>query len=90
VVVLGALHGIAGGAHLLTVLPAWFLPSLSQTAVYLAAFAAGTILTMSLFCHLVSRISARVQVRHGAVAYRWLMGTCGTTALVVGGFWLLG
>lgn len=85
---IGVLHGIAGGAHILGVLPALAMPTLRDAVVYLAAFGAGTIAAMSGFAAAMGTLAARL---HGDTlrAYRWLLGGCAATAVVVGCVWLI-
>ncbi|TDI12557.1 MAG: High-affinity nickel transporter [Acidobacteria bacterium] len=82
----GSLHGVAGGSHLLGVLPTLALPSSAGAAAYLGGYATGTIVAMSLFAALL----ARVTVNHGPFTGRVVLGACSGAAILVGGFWLMG
>ena len=53
----GTLHGLAGSSHILGVLPALMLPTFTDAAAYLAAFGAGTIVSMVSFSAVVGFIS---------------------------------
>jgi sulfite exporter TauE/SafE len=81
----GSLHGLAGGAHFLGVLPALALPSLAASATYLAGFAAGTIGAMAGFSALVA-LSAR-RLESARLRAGWL-AACSTAALATGLWWL--
>ena len=85
---IGTLHGCAGGAHFLGVLPALAFATRVESAAYLAAFAAGTVAAMAAFAAVLGTVAARLgtdRVR----AYRGLMGACAATAFGVGGWWLV-
>jgi ABC-type nickel/cobalt efflux system permease component RcnA len=81
----GSLHGLAGGSHLLGVLPTLALPTTGGGVAYLGGYGGGTILAMSAFAAVVSRVAGHRSPMVG----RALLGTCSGAALLVGGFWLL-
>lgn len=85
----GVLHGTAGGAHVLGILPALALPSATAAAAYLVAFGAGTVAAMSAYAALIGATERRLA---GASANAWagLMGACGAASVAVGVVWLLG
>jgi hypothetical protein len=82
----GSLHGLAGGSHLLGVLPTLALPTTAGASLYLGSYAAGTIVAMSVFAALLSRATAN----RGPALGRVVLGTCSGAAILVGGFWLVG
>lgn len=84
----GTLHGVAGTAHLLGVLPALALPSLPASATYLLAFALGTVLAMGSFAGLVGAGSAR-WAGSGPGRLRLVMGAASVATIVVGLAWLV-
>jgi hypothetical protein len=83
----GLLHGIAGSAHFLGVLPAVALPTAFASSSYLAAFAAGTILAMGGFAAAVGEGTSRASVSPPALQ-RTLLAASIVTVLVGAG-WLL-
>jgi ABC-type nickel/cobalt efflux system permease component RcnA len=85
---IGVLHGLAGSSHFLGVLPALALPTMAAAAGYVAAFAGGTIASMAAFAGMMGALAARPAF-HGQTAYRWLLVTCSTAAMVVGAAWLV-
>ncbi len=87
---IGALHGFAGSAHLLGVLPAIALPSPADALLYLAGFGAGTIGAMAGFAHGVGLATRRLAplARGGERAYRLLLGGASASALLVGVVWI--
>lgn len=81
----GTLHGVAGTSHLLGVLPALALPTLEDTALYLIAFALGTILAMVAFSTALGWSAPQPGMR----SYSWLLGGTSGAAIVVGLGWIL-
>ena len=84
---IGTLHGMAGGSHLLGVLPALALNT-SDAVLYLAAYGVGTITAMVIFALLVGGFSAAA----GQAGVRWtrgLMTFASVAAIVVGVYWLI-
>ncbi len=85
----GMLHGLAGSAHFLGILPALAFATRSSAVAYITAFGAGTVVAMTLFAGLVGWVSRRFS-RGGARLYRGLLFTFGSAAVAVGVAWLLG
>jgi ABC-type nickel/cobalt efflux system permease component RcnA len=83
----GTLHGVAGTAHLLGVLPALALPGFVASGAYLLAFAAGTILAMAGFAAIVGEGSARMA--RGPALLRPLLCTASGVTVAVGVAWLV-
>ncbi|MEJ2481812.1 MAG: High-affinity nickel transporter [Gemmatimonadota bacterium] len=84
----GILHGLAGSAHFLGVLPALALPTRTAAAAYVACFGLGTVAAMTGFAALIGRLSGRSAAR-GTRAYQRLLGALGLLAIAVGIVWLL-
>jgi hypothetical protein len=83
----GTLHGVAGTAHLLGVLPALALPGLLASCAYLLAFAVGTVVAMAGFAGLVGESSARITGGPGLL--RPLLCTASIVTVAVGTAWLV-
>lgn len=83
----GVLHGLAGSSHFLGVLPALALPTHTGALVYILGFGAGTIVAMTAYAGCVGAVARRT-ARGPAHAYRLLLGTCASAAIVVGCIWL--
>jgi len=83
----GVLHGFAGAAHLLGVLPAIALPTAWLAATYLAGFGLGSVAGMAAFAGALGRIGTLASAR-GAHLHRVLMGMSSAAAVGVGAFWL--
>lgn len=84
----GTLHGVAGSAHLLGVLPALALPSNFAAGMYLLLFGTGSVLAMGAFASLIGWISVPPKL-NGPRAQSALLGLCSAIAIAVGCFWLL-
>lgn len=84
----GTLHGVAGTAHLLGVLPALGLPDARAGALYLIAFAAGTVGAMGTFAMAIGEGSALAGKRAPGVL-KGLMYAAGGAAIGVGVCWLV-
>jgi len=80
----GTLHGLAGTAHLVGVLPSLALPTGAETAGYLAAFATGTIVAMTLFAAVVG-----ITAPGGLRVYRWTLGAASGLCALTGAAWIL-
>ena len=85
----GTLHGTAGSAHLLGVLPALALPSDVAAGAYLFLFGIASVAAMGTFAMLVGRFAMRPGLG-GPRAQGALLGISSVIAVVVGGYWLSG
>jgi hypothetical protein len=81
----GTLHGLAGTAHLVGVLPSLALPTGLQTGAYLAAFGLGTIASMTAFASGVGLVAPG----RGLRAYRWALAAASALCTLTGLAWLL-
>ena len=86
-VLVGTLHGAAGGTHLVGILPALAFASRLAAASYVLAFAAGTVGAMTAFAWLVGSGERRVG-RLGSRARTGFVGGCAVTSILVGLVWL--
>jgi hypothetical protein len=59
----GILHGCSGSGHLLGVMPALAMPSMTCALTYLSAFGLGTMLAMSSFTGIVGELSVQMGER---------------------------
>lgn len=80
----GTLHGLAGTAHLVGILPSLALPTAAQTGGYLGTFALGTLVAMTAFAAVIGRLSGR-----GLGAYRWALGSASVLCAVTGLAWIV-
>lgn len=86
---IGMLHGVAGGAHLLGVLPVIAFPSVSEVLIYLGAYGLGTVLAMGTISFAVGGFARSISHNCGEVGAARLMIVCSVATLIVGGFWLV-
>jgi hypothetical protein len=84
----GVLHGLAGSAHFLGVLPALALPTRAAAVTYVAFFGVGTVAAMTGFAALIGRLASRSS-KNGTRAYRVLLMSLGLAAIAVGLVWLI-
>ncbi len=85
---IGIIHGFAGVSHFILLFPVLGFTDMSQSLRYLAGFAVGTVLAMTLYALLIgwiSEFSARSRSGKLLQAFRLLSGVF---AVVVGIFWL--
>ncbi len=78
----GTLHGLAGTAHLVGVLPALALAQARHTAGYLGAFALGTVAAMTLFAATIGFLTPGLRL------YRWALGTASLLCALTGIAWI--
>lgn len=84
----GTLHGVAGMAHLMGVLPALALKTLAESMLYLGAFALGSILAMAGFAAFVGAGSAKLGDRAPAWIKR-IMIAASVACILVGAAWIV-
>lgn len=84
----GTLHGLAGGSHLLGVLPALAFPSTLEAVTYLGAFAVGTVTAMAAFSSAIGWLASRSAVA-SAKTYRGFLSLCSGAAIAVGAVWIV-
>jgi ABC-type nickel/cobalt efflux system permease component RcnA len=84
----GILHGLAGSAHFLGILPALAFAVRAEAVGYVAAFGLGTVAAMTAFATLIGWMAKRF-ARGGERLYRGLLFAFGAAAIAVGVAWLL-
>jgi len=80
---LGILHGIAGGSHLLAVIPALALP-IQEAFAYLLSYLFGSLLVMSFFTYIVSISTFNA----GQIHIKRLIAFAGGISFSMGLFWV--
>jgi ABC-type nickel/cobalt efflux system permease component RcnA len=86
--VVGTFHGMAGGSHLLNVLPATVFPNTNDSIAYLASYGVGTILAMIAFSYAVALITRGVE--RESRQYRFLATAVSGFAVALGAYWIVG
>lgn len=84
----GTLHGLAGTAHLLGVLPALALPGLLETGAWLGAFVVGTVAAMTLFAGAIG-YAAPSRSERGLRVYRGSLAATSAVCALTGAAWIL-
>jgi ABC-type nickel/cobalt efflux system permease component RcnA len=84
----GTLHGFAGISHFLLILPTLALPTITDSVLYLAGFAVGTIVTMVAYALLMGIVATKTSDFPHSIVFRNLRIAAGLTAVGVGIFWL--
>ena len=84
----GTLHGVAGMAHLMGVLPALALATLAESMIYLGSFAAGSIFAMAGFAAFVGAGSAKLGDR-APIWIKRIMLTASVVCILVGIAWIV-
>jgi len=85
----GILHGLAGSAHFLAILPALAFADRATAVAYVAAFGVGTVAAMTVFAALIGWMARRFS-QTGPRLYRGLLFAFGIAAIAVGIVWLVG
>ena len=80
----GTLHGLAGTAHLVGILPSLALPTARETAGYLGMFAVGTLLAMTAFAVALGWLSER-----GLGMHRWALAGASALCALTGVAWIV-
>ena len=83
----GTVHGIAGGSHLLNVLPATVFPDTTGSIVYLCSYGMGTILAMIGFSYALAFFT-RGLPKEGR-RYRFLASAISSFAVLLGVYWIV-
>lgn len=84
---IGVLHGLAGSAHFLGVLPALALPTVAASVVYVGAFGVGTVAAMAAFAGGVALLATRF-AGGGTRVYRGMLVALSAAAVCVGVAWI--
>jgi sulfite exporter TauE/SafE len=86
---IGIIHGFAGFSHLFALLPSLALPSVTDSVIYISAFAAGTIMTMVLFAFILGVVAFKAVVKDKQMFLKWFTLTGGFLAIGIGILWLI-
>lgn len=84
---IGALHGLAGTAHLLGILPALAMPSRASAVAYVIAFGIGSIVGMGVFTSALG-LFVRAANMASRVATKAVLALTSLASIAVGGYWL--
>ncbi len=84
---IGILHGFAGTAALMALLPALLLDHVGSYLLYVLAFGLGSTLSMGAFCAGMGHLTFRLQHSRNSPR-RWWAASAGSLSLALGVVWL--
>ena len=85
---IGFLHGLAGVAHFLLLLPALGFESQLDSATYIVGFAIGTIIAMTFYALILGEITTLIQREYSNLFFKGVRLAGGLFALIIGFYWL--
>jgi len=86
----GFIHGLAGIAHFVLLLPVLGFENEMASVLYLGGFAVGTLVAMISFAFLMGRIAATVSKEdHHSNLFKGLKLASGLLALIIGVYWVM-
>ncbi|WP_339664979.1 sulfite exporter TauE/SafE family protein [Maribacter arcticus] len=85
---IGFLHGLAGVAHFLLLLPVLGFENNSESIQYIIGFAVGTILAMSVYALILGKIASYSKDQHNGNFFKGIRFAGGLFAIVIGFYWL--
>ncbi len=85
---IGFIHGIAGIAHFLLLLPVLGFESNLQSAQYIIGFGVGTVLAMSLYALVLGKIATKLQEGHNQNFATGIRLVAGMVAVIIGLYWM--
>ncbi len=86
---IGFLHGLAGVAHFILLLPVLSFNSQIDSVMYLVGFAIGTVLSMSAFAFVLDKISLFSKSLDKKIFFTGVRLSSGIFAILIGIYWLL-
>ncbi len=85
---IGVLHGFAGIAHFVLLLPALGFVSMGASATYMLGFAWGVVAAMALYAFALGKTTQGLSYVRGNQVQRYLRMWGGALAILVGVYWL--
>jgi len=85
---IGFLHGLAGIAHFLLLLPVLSFENKYEGAQYIFGFAIGTVIAMSAYALVLGKIATLSRNTHEKIFFRGVRLSGGLFAIVIGFYWL--
>lgn len=85
---IGFIHGLAGVAHFLLLLPALSFSSKIDGTQYVVGFAIGTILAMSTYALIVGKLTSISKQQHNDNFFKGIRFAGGLFAIIIGFYWL--
>ncbi|MGB5817931.1 MAG: sulfite exporter TauE/SafE family protein [Saonia sp.] len=85
---IGVLHGLAGVAHFLLLLPVLGFETQLESVWYIIGFALGTVLAMTVYTLVLGMLSKYAKGRNNKTVFRTIRLSGGLFAIVIGAYWL--
>jgi len=85
---IGFLHGLAGVAHFLLLLPVLSFENNYEGTQYIIGFAIGTVLAMSAYALILGKIASYSKEQHNNNFFKGIRFAGGLFAIVIGFYWL--
>ncbi|PCI09762.1 MAG: hypothetical protein COB73_04700 [Flavobacteriaceae bacterium] len=85
---IGFLHGLAGVAHFLLLLPVLGFDDKLEGMQYIIGFAIGTVLAMSAYALILGKIATYSKQQHNETFFKGIRFAGGLFAIVIGFYWL--
>lgn len=85
---IGFLHGLAGVAHFLLLLPVLGFENQLDGIMYIGGFAIGTVLAMTTYALMLGKLTSYTKTQHSETFFRGIRFAGGLFAIVIGLYWL--
>ncbi len=85
---IGFLHGLAGIAHFLLLLPALSFETYFDGVQYVSGFAIGTVIAMTTYTLVLGKLVGYTKKEHDTVLFKGIRFAGGLFAIVIGVYWL--
>lgn len=84
---IGFLHGLAGIAHFILLLPVLGFESKTEGTQYVLGFGIGTLLAMTAYAMILSKIISYTKQQHNDVFFKGIRFAGGLFAVIIGVYW---
>ncbi len=85
---IGVLHGLAGIAHFILLLPVLGFENQIDSILYIAGFGLGTVLAMTVYTYLLGKVTSYSKNQDSQSLFRTIRLAGGLFALLIGVYWL--
>ena len=85
---IGFLHGLAGVAHFLLLLPALGFDTQLESVFYIIGFAIGTVIAMTVYAFVLGKIASVTKRQHDEIFFKGVRFAGGFFAVIIGIYWL--
>ncbi len=85
---IGFVHGLAGVAHFLLLLPVLSFATKAESVFYIVGFAIGAVLSMSIYAYILSKLSELSKNHNKSIFFKGIRFSSGLFAIIIGVYWL--